>query len=140
MQSQCRAEVVRLLPPEAFWPRPLVTVAIVHIEFEPEMRARIGDLRFFHDFVRSMFFHRRKFLRSVLVSALKDELEKPEVDEILAEQGFHGDTRAEQLSVEAMISLSDAVRAAARAGDSRRPASTVAGLSELDAPVYCRLV
>jgi 16S rRNA (adenine1518-N6/adenine1519-N6)-dimethyltransferase len=110
VQSQCRAEVVRLLPPEAFWPRPLVTSAIVHIEYEPAMRARISDLRFFHEFVRSMFFHRRKFLRSVLVSALKDQLEKPEVDEILASQGFHGDARAEQLSVEGMIALADVVR------------------------------
>ena len=129
VQSQCRAEIVRLLPPEAFWPRPLVTSAIVHIEFEPAMRARIADLRFFHEFVRSMFFHRRKFLRSVLVSALKDQLEKSDVDEILAAQGFHGDVRAEQLSVEAMIALADAVRHAAGAAidDDGRPEHAVEG-------------
>ncbi len=101
VQSQCRAQIVRLLPPEAFWPRPLVTSAIVHIEYEPEMRARIADLRFFHDFVRSMFFHRRKFLRSVLISAFKDDLEKREIDEILTDlRDFGADARAEQLSVE----------------------------------------
>jgi len=113
VQSQCRAEIVRLLPPAAFWPRPLVTSAIVHIQFVPEQRARIADLRYFHNFVRSMFFHRRKFLRSVVISALKDKLDKGQIDEILAEQGFEADTRAEQLSVEAMIALCDAVRQAA---------------------------
>jgi 16S rRNA (adenine1518-N6/adenine1519-N6)-dimethyltransferase len=110
VQSQCRAEVVRTLPPQAFWPRPLVTSAIAHIEFDPRWRARVEDLTFFHGFVRSMFFHRRKFLRSVLLSALKDKLDKAEVDEILASQSFLADTRAEQLSVEAMIALSNAVQ------------------------------
>jgi 16S rRNA (adenine1518-N6/adenine1519-N6)-dimethyltransferase len=110
VQSQCRAEIVRLLPPAAFWPRPLVTSAIVHIRFVPQKRARIADLKYFHDFVRSMFFHRRKFLRSVLLSALKSRLEKTAIDEIIAEQGFAADARAEQLSPEAMIALCDAVQ------------------------------
>ena len=110
VQSQCRAEIVRLLPPSAFWPRPLVTSAIVRIELVPEKQERIDDLRYFHDFVRSMFFHRRKFLRSVVISAFKNDLAKDEIDAILAEQGFDADARAEQLSVEAMIALCDAMR------------------------------
>ena len=109
VQSQCDAEIVRLLPPAAFWPRPLVTSAIVHIQLVPEKRARIADLKYFHDFVRSMFFHRRKFLRSVLISALKSDLEKTTIDEIIVQQGFAADTRAEQLTPEAMIALCDAV-------------------------------
>jgi 16S rRNA (adenine1518-N6/adenine1519-N6)-dimethyltransferase len=109
VQSQCRAEIVRLLPPAAFWPRPLVTSAIVHIRFVPQKRARIADLKYFHDFVRSMFFHRRKYLRSVLISALKGDLCKVVIDEIVADQGIAPDARAEQLSPEAMIALCDAV-------------------------------
>ena len=110
VQSQCDAEIVRLLPPAAFWPRPLVTSAIVHIQLVGAKRSRIADLKHFHDFVRSMFFHRRKFLRSVLVSALKGDLEKAVIDEILVEQELGPDARAEQLSPEAMIALCDAVR------------------------------
>ena len=110
VQSQCRAEVLRILPPQAFWPRPLVTSAIVHIEYDPAKRARIDDLQFFHEFVRSLFFHRRKFLRSVLLSALKDKLDKAEVDRTIAAQAFPADTRAEQLSVEKMIALSNAIK------------------------------
>jgi 16S rRNA (adenine1518-N6/adenine1519-N6)-dimethyltransferase len=110
VQSQCEAEIVRLLPPAAFWPRPLVTSAIVQIRYRPEKRARISDLRYFHEFVRSMFFHRRKFLRSVVISAFKQTLDKNQIDAILAEQGFPPDARAEQLSVEAMIGLCDAIR------------------------------
>jgi 16S rRNA (adenine1518-N6/adenine1519-N6)-dimethyltransferase len=110
VQSQCKAQIVRLLPPEAFWPRPLVTSAIVHIEYVAEKRARIADLLYFHDFVRSMFFHRRKFLRSVLISAFKNELGKPDIDDILSHLRFGPDARAEQLSSQAMIELCDAVR------------------------------
>lgn len=65
--SQCRAEIVRILPPSVFWPRPKVDSAIVRLDVEPARRAAIGDLGRFHDFVRDVFCHRRKLLRGVLV-------------------------------------------------------------------------
>ena len=52
VQSQCRVELVRVLPPSVFWPRPKVTSAIIHIEVDDAKRRRIADLAFFHDFVR----------------------------------------------------------------------------------------
>ncbi len=110
IQSQCRVELVRTLPPSVFWPRPKVTSAILHIELDPELRGRIPNLGFFHDFVRSLFLHRRKFLRSVLISALKGELDKPEVDAVLEETGLSPELRAEQLDVDTMLRLSEAVR------------------------------
>ena len=110
IQSQCRVEMVRTLPPSVFWPRPKVTSAILHIEIDPERRASIPDLPFFHDFVRSLFLHRRKFLRSVLVSALKGRLDKPQVDEVLAEVQLAPDARAEQLDIATMLRLCEAVR------------------------------
>jgi 16S rRNA (adenine1518-N6/adenine1519-N6)-dimethyltransferase len=111
MQSQCRAELVRLLPPSAFWPRPKVTSAIIHLVYDPELRRRIPDLRFFHDFVRAMFFHRRKYLRSVVTSAYKGRLTRPHVDDILNMLGFSETVRAEELDVETMLRLCEAVRA-----------------------------
>ena len=111
VQSQCRAEIARVMPPSVFWPRPKVDSAIIHLELDDALRGRIPDLDFFHQFVRSMFFHRRKFLRSVLVSALKNRLEKPDVDRILAAEGLDGTLRAEVLDVDAMLSLCEAVRA-----------------------------
>lgn len=112
IQSQCRVELVRTLPPSVFWPRPKVTSAIVHIEVDPVLRGRIGDLPFFHEFVRSLFFHRRKFLRSVLHSAYKEHFDKSSIDTILAEAGLCGQTRAEQLDVATLVALCDRVRVA----------------------------
>jgi 16S rRNA (adenine1518-N6/adenine1519-N6)-dimethyltransferase len=112
IQSQCRVEVVRIMPPEVFWPRPKVHSAIVQITFDASLRARIPDLRFFHDFVRSLFLHRRKFLRGVVQNAFKERLTKPEVDRILAEHHFGQNARAEELPVEAILALCESFRLA----------------------------
>lgn len=111
VQSQCDAQIVRLMPPTVFWPRPKVTSAIVHITYRPDLRSRIADLEFFHDTVRSLFFHRRKFLRSVIIAAFKDRLSKPEVDEVMTSLSLGESSRAEELDVPTMIRLVEALRA-----------------------------
>jgi 16S rRNA (adenine1518-N6/adenine1519-N6)-dimethyltransferase len=110
MQSQCDIQVVRFLPPTVFWPRPKVESAIVHIVPDAEKQSRIPDRHGFHSFVRSMFFHRRKFLRSELRSAFKGQLDKPAVDRILEQQGLQPTCRSEELDVTAMLDLYGAVR------------------------------
>lgn len=110
IQCQCRAEIVRLMAPSVFWPRPKVTSAIIQIVVEPERRAQIPDLTYFHNFVRAMFFHRRKFLRSNILGAFKNRLEKSEVDEILAANQLDGTARSETLSVETLLALCESVR------------------------------
>ena len=110
MQSQCEVSIVRVMPPEVFWPRPKVHSAIVQIRPDPARRARIPDVAFFHEFVRAMFFHRRKFLRANLVSAFKDRLPKEETDAAMAELGLSGESRSEELDVETMLALCEAVR------------------------------
>lgn len=113
IQSQCRVEIVRTMPPSVFWPRPKVHSAIVRATLDDELRGRIADRGYFHDFIRAMFFHRRKFLRSELLSAYKNRLTKTQIDDLLAGLGFGPQTRAEQLDVEAMLRLCDAARAVA---------------------------
>ncbi|MFK7767889.1 MAG: 16S rRNA (adenine(1518)-N(6)/adenine(1519)-N(6))-dimethyltransferase RsmA [Mariniblastus sp.] len=110
VQSICDVEIVRIMSPKVFWPRPKVDSAIIHIEHRPEKRAAIADLDFFYAFVRAMFFHRRKFMRSVAVSAFKNQLEKPHVDEVLSSLGHGPDARSEQLDVQTMQVLAEAFR------------------------------
>jgi 16S rRNA (adenine1518-N6/adenine1519-N6)-dimethyltransferase len=110
VQSQCRVETVRILPPAVFWPRPKVHSAIIQITLDEPLRNRIPDRSFFHQFVRSIFLHRRKFLRSELLSAYKNQLDKPQVDAILADRGLGADVRAEQLGVDEMLALAETVR------------------------------
>jgi 16S rRNA (adenine1518-N6/adenine1519-N6)-dimethyltransferase len=113
VQSQCRVEFVRALPPSVFWPRPKVTSAILHIELDPNLRGRIADLDYFHDFIRTLFLHRRKHLRAVLAVTYRQHLAKPAIDAVLARCAISPDSRAEQLDVQALLSLCDAMRQAA---------------------------
>ena len=94
-----------------FWPRPQVDSAILHIVHEPERRHEIGDVAFFHEFVRSLFLYRRKFLRSVLLTVLKGKLDKEAIDSIMQEMNFEGNVRADELPVEKHVELARAVQA-----------------------------
>ena len=98
------------MPPSAFWPRPKVHSAILQIEPDVERRKSISDVHAFHAFVRAMFFHRRKFLRRVLLSAYKQRLSKHDIDAILYEMDLGPDRRAEQLSVDRMQALFETVQ------------------------------
>ncbi len=112
IQSLCKAEIVRILPPNVFWPRPKVHSAIIRIDFVPEWRAKFVDLDHFHQTVRSLFFHRRKFLRSVVISGMKGRLDKPAIDRVLSGLSHNETTRAEQLNVAQIQELAEALRLA----------------------------
>ncbi|MEK6239823.1 MAG: ribosomal RNA small subunit methyltransferase A, partial [Planctomycetales bacterium] len=100
----------RVMAPSAFWPEPKVHSAIIRVALRPDLRARIPDLKFFHRFTRSMFFHRRKFLRAELLSSFKGRLDKPDVDAVRESIDLGPTARAEELSVEQMLELSEAMR------------------------------
>ena len=113
MQSQAATEIVRIMPPTVFWPMPKVDSAIVRITVDPEKRAAIPDLKYFHQFVKTIFIHRRKFLRANIVAAMKEHLSKPEIDEVLSEMQLAEDTRTEQLDVATLQRLTELIRARA---------------------------
>lgn len=110
MQSLCDCEILRVLPPSVFWPRPKVDSAILRIRPNAQKRNRIHDLEFFHTKLRALFFHRRKFLRSQLATAVQDELDKPEVDAVLERLSLAPSLRAEQLTVEQIIEMLELCR------------------------------
>ncbi len=115
VQTLATSEIVRILPPSVFWPRPKVHSAILRIDPLESLRQRVTDVGFFHRTVRALYFHRRKFLRSVVVSAMKETLTKEEVDIVLDKAGMTATTRAEELSVTATINLIEHLRMAVEA-------------------------
>lgn len=112
IQSLCKAQIVRVLPPKAFWPRPKVDSAVIRLDVVPEWREKFPDLKYFHQTIRALFFHRRKFLRSVVISAMKGRLDKSQVDEVLGALGHDATARAEELTVEQIQQLAEALRVA----------------------------
>jgi len=110
VQSMADAELVRIMPPHVFWPRPKVDSAILKIVHRPDKAESIPDIDFFYAFVRAMFFHRRKYLRSVAVAAFKGQLSKPQVDEVIVAGQLKEDSRTEQLTVKQLQALSELFR------------------------------
>lgn len=113
IQSQCSAEIVRTMPPSVFWPRPKVDSAIIRLVVDRTKRESIPNRTYFHQFVKSIFLHRRKFLRANVVSAMKRHLTKQQVDELMDAMGFGPDTRTEQIDVPTLLAFTERVRAMA---------------------------
>lgn len=114
MQSQASVEILRRLGPEVFWPRPKVDSAIVSVRYDQAAADRIADRHFFQDFVRRTFTLRRKFIRSVLIALYRTQLDKSDVDVLLKELGLTSEDRAENMSIETLIQLSNHLLATIR--------------------------
>ena len=109
LQSQCFVKLLKKLGPTVFWPRPKVDSAIVQLTPNPPLKKKIADRVFFQDFLRRVFQHRRKLMRSTLVGMYSKQLTKEEVDAILLAHEYEKEkTRAEELSVPEMIELANA--------------------------------
>ncbi len=111
VQSLAEVEIVRRLPPSAFWPRPQVDSAVVCLLPSAAKRARIANLPRFHTFVRTLYLHRRKNLRGALLAARLILLAKEELDERFRAHGFDPGGRAEALSVDEHLRLCDVLNA-----------------------------
>lgn len=131
LQSQTQVAILRRLPPNVFWPRPQVSSAIIGVTPDPERRALIGNRKFFHDYVRRVFQHRRKMLRSVLCGMYGKTLRKPDVDLLLSETGFKEQVRAEELTVADHVRLANSLYAihesSAGVAAVEAPADTITG-------------
>ena len=112
IQSQASIRILRRLGPNVFWPRPKVDSAIISIWRNKEAAARIHDRRFFQDFLRRTFSQRRKLIRPVLIGMYRRQLDKDDVDGLLAELGHKTEDRGEQMDIETLIRLSNRVHAA----------------------------
>src|SRR4051812_24332480 len=94
-----RVEVLRTLPPQAFWPAPKIDSALVRMTREN----RLGDAvrsASFSGFVAQLFAARRKTMRKALsVAGVGD------ADQVLAAQGIDPQLRPENLSPPQFLAL-----------------------------------
>jgi len=83
-----------------FIPKPNVDSIIV--EFTKKEKIKVNDLELFYNLVKDSFVQKRKTLRNNLK---KYNLEK--IEEVLVKHGFDLNARAEQLSIEIFIDISN---------------------------------
>jgi 16S rRNA (adenine1518-N6/adenine1519-N6)-dimethyltransferase len=109
VQSLAEVELLRRLPPAAFWPRPQVDSAFVHIRPSAARRAHVieqaGEVLRFRNFLRDLYTHRRKTLRAALAVWPGGRRSKDAVDRKLADLGVDGTIRAEALDAEQHLRL-----------------------------------
>ena len=102
MQATCVVRRVARIPPEAFWPRPKVDSVMLRLDLKESPFMSIDKLRLFVSFVRSLFTHRRKTVRSAL--RRRFSIEVPE-----AALALDLSLRVSMLGVEDWIGLFDRI-------------------------------
>ena len=96
VQLMAKVEVLRNLPPQAFWPAPKIDSSLVRLTRDD----RLGALsRPFGRFVHAVFSFRRKTLRRALSQAGHD------ADALLAATGFDGQLRPEVFTPEQLLRM-----------------------------------
>jgi 16S rRNA (adenine1518-N6/adenine1519-N6)-dimethyltransferase len=113
VQALGDVELLREVPPTAFWPRPKVWSAFVRIIPQPAKREAIVDLPTFSQFSRGVMLHRRKVLRSAIRGAYP-HISKQEIDAYLQAIGIDSGTRAEELPPAEFVRLANGLPAAWR--------------------------
>jgi len=98
-QSLCRIETIARVPPQAFWPRPDVASTMIRMDVGDSPFAARDEVGRFATFVRTVFEHRRKTLRS----ALSYVVEKPACDRIASR--FDPSQRPETFTVDEWIEM-----------------------------------
>jgi 16S rRNA (adenine1518-N6/adenine1519-N6)-dimethyltransferase len=96
-QLLARVELLRTLPPQAFWPAPKVDSALVRMTREDRLGPRA---RPFSTFVHDIFSYRRKTMRKAMSQAGRDPL-------VLEKTGIDPQLRPENLKPEAFLTLYD---------------------------------
>jgi 16S rRNA (adenine1518-N6/adenine1519-N6)-dimethyltransferase len=101
-QMLARVEVLRTIPPQAFWPAPKVESALVRMTRQDRLGPRAAA---FSQFMHQIFGFRRKTLRQAMIRAKLDP-------NILRDSGIDAQLRPENLSPHQFLDLFDAVTAA----------------------------
>ncbi|MCP4411051.1 MAG: ribosomal RNA small subunit methyltransferase A [Gammaproteobacteria bacterium] len=113
----CDVKVLKKLPPDVFWPAPIVDSAIVKMTVNRHRYAdKICDYKCFQNIIHAIYVSRRKTLLNSLLSlglgqGRKEESKKMRSDlmAILDQAGIGQGSRGEELGIETLINLSNKI-------------------------------
>jgi 16S rRNA (adenine1518-N6/adenine1519-N6)-dimethyltransferase len=104
IQSLATVEILRKIPPGAFWPPPKVHSALVVVTPLPKRMAALADAPGLQAFLAGVFSHRRQTLANALKHHLAGNWTSA-LKQVLAEAGFDLTRRPENFPVEALLKL-----------------------------------
>jgi 16S rRNA (adenine1518-N6/adenine1519-N6)-dimethyltransferase len=105
IQFKTESKIALKVPRTVFVPAPNVDSAVVHMKVKNDIAPSPDDLEVFFKLVRTSFTQRRKTLVNNLSSGFN--ITKDMIKEILVECDFGENVRAEELSVENFVELSN---------------------------------
>ena len=104
IQFFTKAEKLFDVSPSSFIPAPNVTSSVIHLSYKDNCSLSGDNLDFFLKFNRNIFKQRRKTLVNNICSSFN--ISKEDASKILIDNGFKETIRAEVLSVEEIVNLS----------------------------------
>jgi 16S rRNA (adenine1518-N6/adenine1519-N6)-dimethyltransferase len=99
-QLLSRVEILRTLPPQAFWPMPKIESSLVRLTRDDRLGTRAPE---FGRFVQKIFSARRKTMKKSLSLAGVDD------ESVLAEVGINARLRPEEIAPEQFLRLFDQI-------------------------------
>ena len=106
LQYCAQIKLLRQVRAEMFYPKPKVDSAVLGIDFKTDISPRVRDEALMGRVVQAAFGQRRKTLHNALSAGLAN-LDKAGVAQVLAQAGIDSRRRAESLSVEEFVVLTD---------------------------------
>lgn len=107
VQYYAKPEIVAIVPPNCFIPRPNVGSAVIRLDRYEAPPVEAADEKHMFSLIRASFNQRRKTLVNGLSNAAGLHVSKDAVKEALAQMGLPETIRGEALSLEQFARLSD---------------------------------
>ncbi len=107
VQYYAKPEIVAIVPPNCFIPRPNVGSAVIRLTRYEETPVKVKNEKFMFSLIRASFNQRRKTLANGLANATNLPLSREKVTEALEKMGLSPTIRGEALTLEQFAELSD---------------------------------
>lgn len=107
VQYYAKPEIVAIVPPNCFIPRPNVGSAVIRLTRYEEAPVKVKNEKFMFSLIRASFNQRRKTLANGLANAQNLSLSREKVTEVLKQMGLSPTIRGEALTLEQFAELSD---------------------------------
>jgi len=109
VQYYAKPQIVAVVPPSCFMPRPNVASAVIRLDRYIDPPVKVEDEKLFFQIIRASFNQRRKTLVNGLMNGMNLGYTKEELGEILLSIGWKENIRGEALTIEEFAQLSNII-------------------------------
>ncbi len=109
VQYYARPEIIAMVPPNCFMPRPKVGSAVIHLTRHSQTPVMVEDEKLMFRIIRASFNQRRKTLANGLSNFPEIHLDKETIQQSIEELGVPINVRGEELSLEQFAELSNII-------------------------------